>query len=43
MKKITIRVLGIMAAFTLVIGIYSPTEKDYSHVHTLMEHGDGGG
>ncbi|WP_259300275.1 hypothetical protein [Bacillus clarus] len=43
MKKTTINLIGILAAFTLVLGIYIPTEKTQSPIMTLVEHGDGGG
>lgn len=43
MKKMTIKVLGIITIFTLAIGVYSPTENNHHSVQSLMTHGDGGG
>ncbi|MGE7887720.1 hypothetical protein ACQKN7_10120 [Bacillus cereus] len=43
MKNIAIKVIGIVAVFTLALGIYSPTEKNSDSIVMLMEHGNGGG
>ncbi|CAM4046187.1 hypothetical protein [Bacillus manliponensis] len=43
MKNITIKVLGLVAVFTLAIGVYSPVEKSNGPVKMLVEHGNGGG
>ncbi|WP_277926461.1 MULTISPECIES: hypothetical protein [unclassified Bacillus cereus group] len=43
MKNIAIKIIGIVAVFTLALGIYSPTEKHSNSIAMLMEHGNGGG
>lgn len=43
MKKALIKLVGVVAVFTLALGIYSPSEHQQGSIIMLSEHGDGGG
>lgn len=44
MKKVTVKLLGIITALTLTLGIYTPTEKNQSPQPVqMLTHGDYGG